>query len=545
MADGRKVEILHREVESMKGQRDLWNQDLQDIVRLIRPGTDDFLRELVRGESRHSEIYDDTAPWALEQFAAGLHAYNTSMTERWFGLSTDDPQLMVDEEVREWLEQVSDIIFKEYSKPDIGFNQAMHESYLDLGALGTTVVYQEYDLKDDQILFRTFPLASCFIRENNKGKVDTVFRRKEMTVRQILQEWPDAKGMKLLDQKRQNDKMEVVHAVFPRSDKLELKHDSKKRYVSYWFCKQLDDGFEPNGGILNEGGYDEFPYHVPRWTKLAGEVYGRSPGRTALHDVRMLNNMSRTIIQKAEQVVNPSVEIEDDSVIGDIATGAGSIIWKEPGSAPITPVNVGARLDIGVEILDRYRQQVLKAFHVDWLVRERKNERQTAFEISDERNEKLTMMSPMLGRLQVELYGPLIRRTYNLLAANNYFPDAPEALNEGGLEIYYTSPAAKAQQASKAIGARRWIEEIGLLTQLNPDAADVIDVDEVAIALAQWSDVSTRATRTPEEIQQIRQARANTQAGQMQTEAAPLEAQAVKHLAEASAISAETPPAGI
>ena len=524
----------------MKGDRDLWNQDLQDVVRLIRPGTDDFLRALVRGESRHSEIYDDTAPWANEQFAAGLHAYNTSMTERWFGLAVDNADLMVDEEVREWLEDVSDIIFKEFSKPDIGFNQAMHEIYLDLGALGTGIVYQEYDMEDDHIVFRTFPLASCFIKENNKGRVDVVYRRKTMTVRQIIQEWPDMAANEQLKHKRQNDKLEVVHAVFPSKDNFGIKHSTKKKYVSYWFCKQLDDGFDKLGGVLSEGGFDEFPYHVPRWTKLAGEIYGRSPGRTALHDVRMLNNMSRTIIQKAEQVVNPSVEIEDDSVIGDIATGAGSIVWKEPGSAPITPINVGARLDIGIEILDRYRQQVLKAFHVDWLVRERKNERQTAFEINDERNEKLTMMAPMLGRLQVELYGPLIKRTYNLLAANNYFPDAPEQMLEGGgLEIYYTSPAAKAQQASKAITARQYIEQIGLLSQLNPDAADVVDVDELAINLARWSDVSTKVTRTPQEIQALREARANTQAQQMMAEQGAIEAGAVKDLAQASSITAQ------
>ena len=132
----------------------------------------------------------------------------------------------------------------------------------------------------------------------------------------------------------------------------------------------------------------------------------------------------------------------------------------------------------------------------------------------------------MLGRLQVELYGPLIRRSYNLLAEQKYFPDAPEQL-QAALEIYYTSPAAKAQQASKSVGARRWIEEIGLLTQISPDAA-----------------VSTRATRTPEQIQEIRRARADTEARQMAAQQAPLEAQAVKNLAEASSISATTPPLG-
>lgn len=544
----RKIEFLHRETGDLKGDRDLWNQDLQDVVRFIRPGTSDFLRELTRGESRHAEIYDGTALWALEQFAAGIHSFNTSPTDRWFGLAVDNQDLMNDEEVREWLEQVSDIMFKEYGKPDVGFNQSMHESYLDLGSLGTSVVYQEYDKDRNHIVFRTFPLANCFIRENFMGHVDTLYREMEMTVRQVSQKFPDSNRFEKLQQKRPNDKVKIVHAVFPSGDNISniieggFKHKTTKKFVSYWFCKELDDGHDAEGGILSQGGFDEFPFHVPRWTKLAGEIYGRSPGRTALHDIRMLNSMARTIIQKAEQVVNPSVEIEDDSVIGDIATGAGAIIWKEPGSAPITAINSGARLDIGMDIMASYKDQVLKAFHVDWLLRQRKNERQTAFEVSDERDEKLRMMSPMLGRLQVELYGPLIKRTYRLLGDNGVFPEAPPQIAEAGvsLDIYYTSPAARAQKSSKALSVRKFIEELGLLAQLNPDAIDILDVDETALAMAQWGDISTRATRTPEQIMEVRSARAQNQARQQQAENAPLEADAVKKMAEARNISAQT-----
>jgi hypothetical protein len=30
--------------------------------------------------------------------------------------------------------------------------------------------------------------------------------------------------------------------------------------------------------VLQNGGFEEFPYAVPRWYKVAGEKYGRSPG---------------------------------------------------------------------------------------------------------------------------------------------------------------------------------------------------------------------------------------------------------------------------
>ena len=161
MNEERLIDYLHKDLQTLKGDRGLWNQDLQDVVRYIRPGTSDFLRTLTRGESRHYEIYDGTALWALEQFASGLHTYNTSPTDRWFSLSTSDTNLMEDESVREWLESVSDTIFRELSKPNVGFNQSMHECYLDLGALGTSIIYEEFDIKRDQLVFRTIPLAHC------------------------------------------------------------------------------------------------------------------------------------------------------------------------------------------------------------------------------------------------------------------------------------------------------------------------------------------------------------------------------------------------
>lgn len=148
----------------------------------------------------------------------------------------------------------------------------------------------------------------------------------------------------------------------------------------------------------------------------------------------------------------------------------------------------------------------------------------------------------MLGRLQVELYGPLIQRTYRLLGEQGIFPEAPPQIAEAGvsLDIYYTSPAARAQKSSKSLSVRKFIEELGLLAQLNPDAIDILDVDETALAMAQWGDISTRATRTPEQIMEVRSARAQNQARQQMTENAPLEADAVKKIAEARNISAQT-----
>ena len=539
-ADGRLIEHLHLDYNEMKNKRGLWNQQFQDIVRFCRPGTTDFLRELTDGRERHYEIYNDIAVLSLDQFASGLHSYNTSPSDRWFDLTFPDEDLMQEAEVRAWLDKVSDIVFREIGRPDVGFNQSMHETYLDLGSLGTSIVYLEYDKNRKHLVFRTMPLSNCYIRENHLGLVDTVFRKMQLTSRQICQRFPDCKNLEAIKMSKPHKEWNIIHAVFPSTDEYGIKHHTTKPFVSYWFCKEMDDGHSPLGGILYKGGFDEFPYLVPRWTKIAGETYGRSPGMAALNSIRTANEADMTIMKKADQVTNPSLEVDDDSVIGDIEMGSGSIIWKEPGSEPIRPVNVGARLDLGYEFLDRKEQTIAKHFFLDRMLRARKNERQTAYEIADERDQMLMSMSPMLGRLQVELYGPLIRRVYNLLATEGKIPEMEFDI-DAEMQIEYTNPASKAQYAVKGQNARRFVEQVGLIMQWKPEVADKINTDELMELWATTGDVPQNVLHTNTDTNDNRQARANIEAQQMQTQNAPLEARAVKDLAQADKIRSEIP----
>lgn len=57
--------------------------------------------------------------------------------------------------------------------------------------------------------------------------------------------------------------------------------------------------------MISESGFQEFPYIVPRFLKATGETMGRSPAMTALPDVKMLNLMSKTIIQAAQKQIDP------------------------------------------------------------------------------------------------------------------------------------------------------------------------------------------------------------------------------------------------
>ena len=54
------------------------------------------------------------------------------------------------------------------------FHQTMHELFLDLGVFGTAVGLQEWDDELQLPVFRAYPLAHCYVQENDKGEIDTV-----------------------------------------------------------------------------------------------------------------------------------------------------------------------------------------------------------------------------------------------------------------------------------------------------------------------------------------------------------------------------------
>jgi len=502
MRDDKAEEILIR-FEKLKTNRNVWDSHWQTLRDLVRPQASDFNRKTFPGEERTGRIYDGTAPRALQELAAGLHSYMTSPASRWFLLSVNDEYLLEDDDILLWLEQVSDLLYFYYGLTDVGFNPAIHESYLDDGAFGTSILYQDMDPVTSKPIIRAVPLADCWLAENACGLIDTIFRKVEYTTRQAIQEFGDMTPQKIQDEKDTEKVWQFVHATYPRDIRNPSQYDSTNMaFASYWVSVDEKQ-------VVRESGYMENPYHVSRWSKIAGEIYGRSPAMDCLPDIRMLNTMSRTIIRAAQKIVDPPIVCDDDGVILPLKTFPGAVILKTPGAAFPQPLETKGRVDIGLDMMNQRRDFIQKCFFVDYLRREQKKERQTQLEISDVRDEMHRMMGPMLGRLQGEKLGPLIQRSYNLLTRMKLVPPAPEKLMRSGqrLRIIYISPAARAQMSGKILALQQAVNDAAVFSQFAPGALDVVNTDNAVKHIFLLRDVSRKVLNTPKDIAAIRDQR--------------------------------------
>lgn len=526
------VESLNKEFQLEKSKRSWWDQQYQEVKDLIRPNTSDFNHTSAKGERKFDQIYDATAIDACEEFAGGLSSYMTNPSDRWFSLTIDgieDPRSSIGLDVFQWLEDVSDIIYDEYANSNSNFNGAIHECYQDLGAFGVQVLHQFWDAELKSLSFKCIPLADCWFRENHRNMVDTIWRKVMMTPRQIEKKWgmlpPDLARMDRVD-----DEVEVIHHVRPREDYTPSKRDAvNKKFASIWWCTKTKE-------LLHESGFDEFPFHISRWSKISGETYGRGPGLKVLPDIKVLNRLERIMLRAGSKMIDPPLQVPNDGFLLPLKTSPGALLFKEPSTEDIKPLDINANLPFGMELMDQKREAVRKGFHNDLLRQDKNNVEMTAFETQDRREEKLRLLSPMLGRQESELLGPMIGLSFFFLNKAGRIPPPPGAAQGLEMSVDYTSPASKAQTGVRALAMDRYIQRILPMAQINPNVMDRIDLDVWSSELAKAMGTPVTIIRTDKQVQEIRAQRQKQEQQEQLVAAAEPASKALKNITEAQQI---------
>ena len=537
MTNDPKAKQIIREYERMRGERSTYETTWRDIRQYVRPNVVDFNAKTSPGDIRTERMYDGSAMQANTDLAGDIWSELFSPVERTFGIGVaGDVELNRDPEVIEWAEYVADTIYASYGDERSQLTSSGHELIQDVTAFGNGVMSQEWDSDEGQIIFRTMPLASCFFANNKNGAVDKLFRCEEMTLRQILQRWPDAmwEGLDKAKETEQDKKYEVIHAVQPRADKDRMYGREDKMNMPFASCWVLKEKCV----LLEEGGYRSFPYHTPRWNKIADETYGRGPGINCLPGIRMLNRMKLTTLRAAQKAVDPTIWLPTEGVRLPYKDFPGAVNHFDPSSFPsgqfdIKTIEHRGNFPVTLEMMEAERLEIRKAFYTDWLEWFPKVERQTAEEIRELSMRKLKKIAPVLGRIEVELRVPMIQRSYQLCQAAGLIPDAPAVLEGRALKVVYVSASARAQAASEVNGLIGYMQQLIPAAQIDPTVFDAVDVKKWANELAIKQRVSRRILRSDEEMEAIEQQRAEKEQAMAMAGAAEPVSKALLNVAKA------------
>ena len=470
MAVSKFVSDKLKQFESLKNLRYSWEGHWQEIADYVLPRKANVTKTRAKGDKRTELIYDATAIHALELLAASLHGMLTNPSTSWFDLKYKQNEINDDANAKAWLDTAVERMYQAFARSN--FQQEIHELYMDLTAFGTACLFLEDS--DGELRFSSRHVAEIFISENHQGKIDMVCRKFNMSARAAVQQWGVQAGSKILNEAKTDPYKDVtiLHSVYPRDN-----YDTKKK-------DKLNKPFgscyiDPDGQhLIAEGGFDEFPFMVPRFLKSSNEVYGRSPSMTALPDIKMLNEMAKTTIKAAQKQVDPPLLVPDDGFVLPVRTVPGGLNYYRAGTRDrIEPLNIGANNPIGLNMEEQKRRAIREAFFVDQLLLGQ-GPQMTATEVVQRNEEKMRLLGPVLGRLTSELLRPLINRAFSILLRNEQLPPMPEYLEGVDIEIEYVSPLAKAQRTSDLSGILRALE-IAVPLQQQVPVFDYINSDKL------------------------------------------------------------------
>ena len=537
------VEALHTRWDDGYGRKSTLNRTWQECTDYVLPTRQSFGYQRGENQALPQVMYDSTAVWANTQLASGLHSFLTSPTQRWFKMDlTDEDKRKIgevyEEEVEAWLQDVTDVMYGIFNSQKTNFAPQAHELYLDLGALGTGVLYVEEDTGNIPMRFVTFHLADCVLEEDAYGRINACHRRFKLRGRNLLEMFEELlpADIKKKAMDRPGDQFECQHSIFPRGEPLPDTPTFKGMpYASVYF---LLDGKVP----LREGGYREFPIMAPRWSKLVGEVYGRSPAMLAMPDIRMVNAMSKNLIEGAQLAVRPPLQLPDEGFLLPIKMTPGGLNFfnSSLGSDQrITPIEMRSNFQIGHDIIESRRQQIVRSFYVDWMQLQ-EGPQMTATEVMQRTENNMRMMAPSVSRLNFEWLDPLIDRVYAIAWRKKMFPPPPKMMEGLNIRPQYVSPVAKAQRVTQVMGFQRMMETLTPLAQIKPEILDRLDADGVVDFIADVNDVAHKILLPMEEVMKIREARAKAAKEGAQSQQMDMGADTLLKGAQAAKTMAET-----
>jgi hypothetical protein len=511
--------------ETLKGDRGVWEDHWQRLGELMLPKRADFTVTEEPGSRRQGGTvrYDGTPLLGARNLASAIDGLIKPKSEQWFNVLTEDPLLNETDEVKAWLADTEERMFRAMYSRRARFLQATGEVDLDLVVFGTGVLFTGVNKFLDKLLFKSFHLKNSYIQRNSEGDVDTIFIRQMFSARQAVQEFGRERVSdvirKALEENEPFKDFEFVWKVSPRDerDPRSLRSDQKP-FASKWIeVKEVKE--------VAASGFQNFPFQVPTWDNAADEDYGRSPGMIALADSNTANSMGRTLLRAAEKVVDPPLMIGHDSVIGRVQQFAGGINYfdmqsaKQLGRIPIEALNTRGNIPVGREMQNDTREQIWQAFFRNILQLPVDRPQMTATEILERKEEFIRTIGPVFGRLESDYTGAIVDSVFDIMAqAGEQNPtsalrlaEAPDAIKGAGLRFEYTSPVQQAREQIQAAAAARSAEVLQPYVLADPQLMDNFDGDQISRDVGRASGMPPRWLRPVEIRDQIREGR-NAQA---------------------------------
>lgn len=481
--------------EKAKQARTLFEPLFDECYEYALPMRKSFYFESV-GQRRDDKIFDETAVVGVQEFASRLQSGLVPNFARWadFVAGSEIPDQNLDA-VNNSLDEVTEYVFEVLQNSNFG--QEIHESFMDL-AVGTGVLLAEEGDAINPIRFNAIPLPSVVLDTGPDDKIDHVFRQREVKVTDIQVAYPKA----VLSDKLQRQLNQSPDTKVKLLEVICRNYSKPNKEVHDFYVLDVEDKAVCYTERFEGAGSN--PFICFRWSKAAGEIYGRGPLINALSAIKTTNLTIELILENAQMAISGIYQMDDDGVVNTdtINLVPGTIIPKAMGSQGLQPIRAAGDFNVANLVLGDMRNNIKRALYNDMLGDPNKTPA-TATEVAERMADLSRRIGSAFGRLQAEMVQPVLQRVVYILKKQGRI-EIP-SINGREVKVKSVSPLAQAQANQDISNVSRYLQLVG--GTFGPEVLNIlIRSDDVAAYLAKKFGVPDSLVRDKVEREQLLQA---------------------------------------
>ena len=408
------------------------------------------------------QTYDTSAIEFLSTFHDGFVGYLTPEDDNWAELVPMSVPGKAREERKEYAdiealdgvkgllpyaEKLSSAVLSEYT--DSPYYEQESMAAWDWLIFAVAYMMAVDDPKDKRVSYVCFDPQEVCIAENGRRKVDVFVRKFRMDAEDVVRMWPDALLPNLRAQVRAGggERSEVVmyEAILPKdylwSNGERLEVGDGRDFAHLIWCQN-------EGTLVVNSGYDRFPVACVRYERTNSvSPYGRSLAEKNLDTIIQLDDMEKERQIMFQKNVNPPMAVPN-ALEGRYSSRPGMLNFVSDINQRPVPIMEGFGYTQMLSDIQDKREQLRASLKADLFrnVMAMTDSRKTAYEVSERKNEAMTLLMMSIGSFKRELINPLFMRTLEILNAKKRLPS---------LEAVY---ADNQRRTGKAVPARTFTD---------------------------------------------------------------------------------------
>ena len=518
MSDNNKrVQDYMVHLKQLEEERSEYETLWEEIAHYVSPKRDMWEDEdKDQGDKKKvRDLHDTHAVEAAKIEANGLVGWNSGPSIKWVKL-----KLMIEEMneipgVKDWLEQCERRLYMMFHRST--FYDQLFEFFLDLVTMGTATMLIEEDPATMMVNYSTRHPKETYIVEDGNGKIERSYRQIWFTGQQAMDRYGDGLPQDFIDamyDKKDGKgnpinltkKFKFIHVLEPRHER-----DPSSPLAENMPIASVE--FLPSEeAIVKETGYQDMPLITTRFSKNSNEKYGHSPSMDGISTIKRANQEKYSTLRAAQLAVEPPVQVDVSMQRRLNLAPKGVNIYKNP-SKLIRPVELGSGYPFGRDVLEMLHDEIDNIYMVPlFRMLDRLDRQVTATEVMERQGERVSSLSGPLTRQNSEGLGPMVMRTFSIMARNGLMPPPPPILQKMGapMDVEFTGLLAQAQRRyHQAQSLNSGLATIGGLVEMtqNPAILDNIDMDDLVRKIAETEGFPASAVRETPIIKKMRQQR--------------------------------------